>query len=412
MLAAVALGSGLPASGGTPGGVDVVVVSGSLEDRLISFITDAIESTSAQVVVLQLDSSATLRGDVEQLLELVSDPPVPVAVWAGPEPATVGGGALRLLAASAIRGAAPGVVLGPASPTFAGGEVDAAEVAESHPQLPEEVISDRVVVTGDMRGFLQLVEPSIGQFVVGLDGIRASVHGSTVVLETARPEEEDGITVVRPAGEVRFVEPGLVDRTIRLGADPEAAFFFLIAGLSLVAFEFYAAGPGLAAAVAVACLLLGGYGLAVLPVQWWAVALVPVGLALYTVDFQRNDLGWKSVVGTAALVAGGLFFVDAAPQMVVSWWIVLLIVLGAALWFGFALTAVVRARFSTQTIGRDHLIGQIGRAATSIEPEGTVVVDGAHWRARASRVSGIGEGDDVAVVAVEGVVLLVDPVSD
>jgi membrane-bound serine protease (ClpP class) len=182
-----------------------------------------------------------------------------------------------------------------------------------------------------------------------------------------------------------------------------------VAGLSLVAFEFYAAGPGLAAAVAVVCLLLGGYGLAVLPVRWWAVALVPVGLVLYTADFQRNDLGWKSVLGTAALTIGGLFFVDAAPQIVVSWWIVLLTVLGTALWFGFALTTVVRARFSTQTIGRDHLVGRTGRAESSIEPDGTVVVDGARWRARASRVSGIEEGDVVEVVAVDGVVLLVDP---
>jgi membrane-bound serine protease (ClpP class) len=91
---------------------------------------------------------------------------------------------------------------------------------------------------------------------------------------------------------------------------------------------------------------------------------------------------------------------------------VLIIVLGAALWFGFALTTIVRSRFSTQTIGRDHLVGRTGTADTAISPEGTVLVDGAKWRARSTRVSGIEAGDEVQVVAVEGVVLEVDPVSE
>jgi membrane-bound ClpP family serine protease len=83
--------------------------------------------------------------------------------------------------------------------------------------------------------------------------------------------------------------------------------------------------------------------------------------------------------------------------------------MGTALWFGFALTTVVRARFSTQTIGRDHLIGRSGIADTAIAPEGTVTLDGARWRARSTRGSGIAAGDPVIVKAVEGVVLEVDP---
>ena len=108
---------------------------------------------------------------------------------------------------------------------------------------------------------------------------------------------------------------------------------------------------------------------------------------------------------------GGLFFTDAAPQMVQTWWIVLIVVLGTALWFGFAMTTIVRSRFSTQTIGRDHLIGRTGIADTAISPDGTVLLDGARWRARSTRVSGIEAGDGVAVVAVDGVVLEVDPIS-
>ncbi len=402
---------GLPAWAGGDDGIDVVVVAGSLDGRLTDFVIGAIESSDAQVVVLQIDSAATLDGDITGLLELVSDPPLPIAAYGGPDPARVSGGALRLLSSAQIAGAAPGVLLGPAAPTHAGAADDSDAIRAADPDLPELLVSGSVSVADDFDGFLDLVEPSIGQFVVGLDGREVVVAGSPVVLHTAVEEVVDGISGVRPSVNVRFIEPGLIDATIRLGVGPEAAFFFLVVGLSLAAFEFYAAGPGAAAAVAVVCLLLGGYGISVLPVRWWAVALVPFGLLLYTIDFQRNDLGWKSILGTGALLFAGLFFTDAAPQIVQTWWIVLIIVLGTALWFGFALTTIVRSRFATQTIGRDHLVGRIGAADTAITPDGTVVVDGARWRARSTRVSGIEAGDQVEVVAVEGIVLEVEPVS-
>jgi len=409
VFATSAILAGLPALAHGDQGIDVVVVSGSLDGRLINFVIDAIEDSDAEVVVLQIDSAATLNGDFDELLELVTDPPTPVAVYAGPAPARVSGGALRLLAAAPIAGAAPGVVLGPAVPTRAGASDDAAAIWAAHPDLPEELVAGSASVVDDFDGFLDLVEPSIGQFVVGLHDRAVIIDGAPVNLETAVAVIGDGVVNLRPSGEVTFIEPGLIDATLRLGIGPEAAFFFLMVGFSLVAFEFYAVGPGAAAAVGVVSLLLGGYGISVLPVRWWAVALIPVGLLLYTIDFQRNDLGWKSLLGTGALISAGLFFTDAAPQIVQTWWIVLIIVLGTALWFGFALTTIVRSRFSTQTIGRDHLVGRIGTADTAIAPDGTVVVDGAKWQARSTRVSGIEAGDRVEVVAVEGVVLEVDP---
>ena len=412
ILTLATLAVALHAAADSGSGIDVVVVSGSLDGRLTDFVIDAIETSDAAVLVIQLDSAATLDGDIDALLELVADPPLPVAVYAGPDPATVSGGALRLLAAAPVKGAAPGVALGPAAPTRAGDADDASGVSDAHPGLPESLLNGRIAVRDDFDGFLDLVEPSIGQFVIGLDGHVVTVAGAVVTLATAQEVVEDGVTGVVPSTTVTFIEPGLIDTTLRLGVGPEAAYFFLVVGLSLMVFEFYAAGPGVAAVIAVVCLILGGYGVAVLPVRWWAVALLPFGLLLYTVDFQRNDLGWKSLVGTAALLGSGWYFTDAAPQMVSTWWIILLIVVCTALWFGFALTTVVRSRFSTQTIGRDHLIGRIGTADTAISPEGTVRVDDALWKARSTRVSGIEPGDQVEVVAVEGIVLEVDPLSE
>ena len=159
-------------------------------------------------------------------------------------------------------------------------------------------------------------------------------------------------------------------------------------------------------------LFLAGYGFATLPMNWWAVVLAVIGIGLYTWDFQRHELGVRSIVGTVLLIWGGFSFVGGPEQLHTKWWAVVLTVGGIMLFYLFAMTTIVRSRFGTPTIGRDHLVGAAGIAETSLEPNGVVVIDGARWRARAHRAAGIESGAPVEVLAVEGITLQVAPPAD
>ncbi|MEX2322302.1 MAG: NfeD family protein [Acidimicrobiia bacterium] len=397
------------ASAGTDSRVDVIVVRGNLDARAIDFVVGAVLESDAHLVVLQMDPGVVLSDDIAGLLQVVSDPPVPLAVWLGPAPASARGGAALVMAAAPVTGAAPGTVIGPALPVVAGGDDDTM-VDEFAPSLPSEVRGGQVVVgESPIVSLVDLVAPSIGQFVVGLHGMEVVVAGETVTLETARTEVVDGVASIVPLHQVRFIEPGLVDRVLAVGTQPATVFAFLVFGLALIVFEFYAAGPGIVAAIAASMLLLAGHGMATLPVWWPAVGAAVLAVVLYVVEFQRNDLGWKSVLGTLLLGFAGFRFVGGDETLTPSWWTVVLIVLATVAFFGIALTTVARTRFATQTIGRDHLIGRTGTALGALDPEGLVDLDGARWKARATRAAGIGNGDRVTVVAVRGVVLLVDP---
>jgi len=380
-----------------------------MDGRLADFVVDGIEGSSAQAVVIQLDVPAVVTGDVDELLTLLADPPLPVAVWVGPDPARVRGAGVGILAAAPIRGAAPGVTIGPAAPFIAGDAETVDAFADLFEDAPRSVIDDVLEVDAPIPGLVEIVEPSIGQFVVGLDGLELTIGDRSVVLSTATTGVEAGIEVIKPGAPVTFIEPGVIDQVLRVAVRPDAAYFFLVLGLALAAFEFFAAGPGLAAAAAALILLLAGYGIGVLPVSWPAVAATIAGLGLYTADFQRNDLGWRSLLGTIGLGWGGFAFIDGSGQLSTSWWVVLMVVVGMALFFGLAMTSLVRARFSTRTIGREHLVGLEGVAASAIAPDGEVELNGARWRARALRASGIEAGDSVRVVAVEGINLEVEP---
>lgn len=390
------------------GHIDVVVVRGNLDARLADFAIDSIESSSAALIVLQVDVGAVLHERAFDLFELVADPPTPVVVWAGPAPGTVRGAAVLLLGAAHVSGAAPGVTVGPASPLVSGGLTTDPEVWR-FTGLVDEVVEGSVTIGVGGDGVVDLAEPSIGQFIMAVHGSEVTVGGESRVLDTARTEVVDGVEVLLPSRSVRFVEPGVVDRVLSLGTQASPTLFFLVFGLALIVFEFYAAGPGIAAVIGAAMLLLAGHGLVTLPVWWPAVAAVAVGVALYVVEFQRNDLGWKSILGTGLLWAGGHWMVGSDPFLRPTWWVTVLVVAGAAAFFAFALTTVARSRFATQTIGRSHLIGRSGVADGPVAPDGYVTVDGARWRARAARASGIGDGDPVRVTAVDGITLDVEP---
>jgi membrane-bound serine protease (ClpP class) len=93
----------------------------------------------------------------------------------------------------------------------------------------------------------------------------------------------------------------------------------------------------------------------------------------------------------------------------VPWWELVLVVGGTLLFFVAALPAFVRARFSTPTVGREGLVGELGTVEVAVDPDGVVLIRGSRWRARTNRATPIGAGDPARVVAVEGLVLEVEP---
>jgi membrane-bound serine protease (ClpP class) len=392
------------------GAVIVADVRGPLDQRALDFLTAAVETPDAQVVVLQIDNPGIASGDPSSLIDAIVASRTPIAAWVGPAGAEAYGGVAALLAFADTAGAAQGARIGYPSPIVARGADD---LLGGDPARPDRLaaiaaIDGTVDITSADAGTVMLdsVVPTIGQFIAGLDG--KTLDG--VVVETAQERTlEDGTVVLEPSVQVRFIKPDVLTRTFRLASRPEATFFFLVTGLAAVAFEFYAAGVGITAGVASLCLVLAGYGVATLPIDWGSLVAVLVGMAAWTADFQRNQVRWRSVVGTVLLVYGGLTLTTAAPQFAPRWWAIALTVLGAGLFYVFALTTVMRARFSTRTIGREYLVGRLGVAETGFDPEGYVLIDGGRWRARSHRAAGIAAGDRIEVLEVNGIVLEVGP---
>ena len=385
------------------GHVKVIEVGGLLDDATLRYLLEAVgdaASEGAQIAIVQLDSSAAV-GDIdllEQAALLLANPPLPIVVWLGPAPAVAGGGAAQLLNSGVEVAAAPGTRIENWSPAIAGTTQDLFAPPEGL-DLPWTVEAADMVL-------IDRIVPSVRQLIQDLDGEVFVVEGRRQVVSTIMEAESgDGITTIPTT----FTQPGLLHRFLHLAARPEATFFFLVIGLTLASFEFYAIGPGLAALAGALSLFLTSFGLSVLPINWWAVAGAIAAMWLLTLGYQKGGILGITAPGSILLIWSGFNFSAGAPQVRTAAVGVILSVLAALFFYLLAIPTMGRARFSTKTIGRDALVGKSGFATADFGPDGVVEVDGARWPATAHRESGIRAGTEILVTAVEGWRLEVEP---
>lgn len=162
----------------------------------------------------------------------------------------------------------------------------------------------------------------------------------------------------------------------------------------------------MAAVSGAVCVVLAGYGLGVLDTRPIGVILLVAAFLAFAVDVQTGVPRLWSAIG-AVMLAVGTFTLYASHSL--SWLhrgvgivLTLLLVLTG-------LPSLVRTRYSTTTLGREWMIGELGSAVTAIGPEGVVDVRGGHWKATTNRLTPIAAGEPARVVAIEGVILEVEP---
>ncbi len=383
--------------------MDIVQVGGLLDPVNAELVRRSIREAAGRgttAVVIQLDSSAASvpLAKIASLGRLISTSPVPVTVWVGPTgTGRAVGAAFSLVAGADVAGMAEGTRIGRQTGSIPAGAGAARQSVGGSGGAP---LRNRTVGTDEARrlGLVQIVAPTLSDFIGQLDGLE--VKGRTI--STAQSKSP---FVLRDDLDIRFRKPGLVDRTLHGLGSPSATYFFVVAGLLLLLFEFFSAGIGIAAGTGAGCLALSAYGLGTLGTRPLGLGLVLLATVAFGVDIQAGSPRFWTGLGTVALVIGSLTMFESGRP---GWLALVLVIVGALLAVLFGIPSTVRTRFSTPTIGREDLVGAIGTATTAIDPEGTVEVRGAPWRAR-TFPKPIAVGDRIKVVAIEGLVLEVIP---
>jgi len=388
---------GSTAPGSSSGGrLDIVKVSGLIDPVNTDLLKRSLAAAAgdhALALVIQLNSTGGTisQGQLDALTFRITHGPVPVAIWVGgsSRPRAYGA-AYGILRSGDFTGAGPGSRVGKELPPL----------LRAPDGLEHRTISGDDAVD---KGLVNVSSPTLVDFLGELDG--KTIKGTTLHLGASGQPGTPGRGFRRDL-QFAFSQLSIVPKLLHTAASPNVAFVMLLIAMCLAVFEFFTAGVGVAAGTGVVFGLLSAYGLGVLPTRGYAVALLALSVIGCSIDVQAGAPRVWTAIGVAAYAVGAVRLYDGQA---VSVWVLVVMGLLLVLFMVSGMPAMVRTRFSTPTIGRESMIGEMGVALSGVEPEGTVQVNGAPWRARTNRATPIPAGEPVRVVAIDGLLLEVEP---
>lgn len=391
--------------------VDILQVNGLFDeivvDEIIRSIDRAVDNGS-QALVLQTDSKGAVVSDerMVELMHIVDEAPIPIGIWVGQSGAHLYGAPAQLLLVADVTGMAPGARIGNVGP----------QLSDEFPLGPGlDQLRDRTVGLSDARDLAifkqRISDEGIATVANMIDALDGYVEGGIELDTTIEVVTESGVVQRETIAVARFIKLDLADELFHTVASPPVAYLLFLIGLALLIFEFYTAGVGVAGVVGAGSVILACYGLAALPARGWAVGLIVLAMVAFAVDVQVGIPRFWTGVGIVLTFIGtfSLYEPITGTSIWPSWLAVIAGLGGTMLAFIVGMPSMVRTRFATPTIGREWMVGADGVAVQAIDPEGTVQVGDAQWRARTNRATPIEAGEALKVVAIDGVTLEVEP---
>ena len=370
--------------------VVVVEASGLMDPvmvRMMQRTLEEVDTTKTIALVFQINISGSVVEEekIVALGKAISSSPIPISFWIGPSGSRAKGPITELALISGDIGISPGSKIGKIGQSILSSN---SSEAQKNFDLYEKTFNyEEAIEKGIARS-----SPVLLEHLVGLEGFE-------VISDVDSGE-------IKPLTQTRFEEMNPPDQFFHSVGSPAITYLLFLAGMGLLVFELYTAGVGIAGVLGALCLLLGFYGLAVLPSNPWGIALLIFSMFSFAVDIQTGVPRFWSGVATISLVVGSLLLFDGLS---LSWLTLLFGILLTVSCMSAGMPAMIRTRFATPTIGREWIVGELGMALEEINPNGTVEVKGAIWKAQTNRATPIKVNDEIRVAAVDGFWLDVEP---
>jgi membrane-bound serine protease (ClpP class) len=155
-------------------------------------------------------------------------------------------------------------------------------------------------------------------------------------------------------------------------------------------------------------LILGFYGMSVLPVSYAGIALLILAAILFVLEIKVTSFGLLAAAGIVSLVLGSsMLFKSADPAIRVSRDLIAGMAVVATAVVAFLVTMVLRVHRRRAATGREGMVRERGVARTDLAPRGKVTVHGEIWDAVSA--APVAAGQPVEVIDVDGLLLRVQP---
>ena len=379
------------------------------------------EDRNAEVLILQLNTPGGSIDTMNQITEAIRASDVPVVVYVSPRGAWAASAGSLITMSAHASAMAPETIIGAASPVGGSGEdlgetIKAKEMealaakaraftahrGDDAVKLAESMIFDARAVTSKEALDAHLVDfivDNTDDLLEALDGFTVQMSDGTQTLHTADVD-------------IETIPMSLIEELLLVITDPSIVFMLGTIGLLLLWIEISSPGGWVAGFMGVVFLALSGYGLGVLPVNWFGIVFIITAFVLFILDIKAPTHGALTATGVASFIAGALILFNSSVTPT-SLRVPVPLIVGTGIVFGALFFAIMwvalRARHAPIRTGEESLIGKTGTAKTSVDDAGgQVQLMSELWSAEAVEGSEkIRKGDAVEVVEVKGLRLKV-----
>ena len=369
------------------------------------------EDDGYDAVVLVLDTPGGLGSSMRGIVKRFLSATVPVIVYVAPPGSSADSAGAVITMAADVAAMAPQTNIGSSTPISLNGE-------DISKDLRRKIVNDAAAYVGELArehdrnveaaekmvteasnygareakriGLVEAIAPTLPALLREIDGTKTVPKG--LVLQTAGAEIDD-------------VEMSFWQRARDFLVDPNLIALMLSIGLIGIVVELWNPGlifPGTVGAIS---LILGLYGLQVLPVSLAGLFLMLLAAGFFVAEAFVPSHGALTLAGAITFVLGALMLFDPAGDAYqVSLPVALAIAGTLVVLLGFAIAKVVRIRRLPPAVGTMQLVGD----EAVVRRDGMVFVNGELWRARTADGSPLVTGERVRIEGIEeGLRLLV-----
>ena len=417
---------------------DVSGAIGVATTRQLKLAMDRAQAEHAEALIIRLDTPGGLVSSTRELIKQIVASPIPIVVYVAPSGARAASAGTFLVYASHVAAMAPGTNLGAATPIEIGGvpgvpqprrdepkkddkstsgtqpqttaerkainDVVAllrslAQLRGRSPEFAEKAVRDAATLTAEeahKQAVIEIVAGNTDDLLTQLDGRKVAIGGAEKTLATK-------------SAQIVTIEPDLRTQLLSVISNPNVAFLLLMIGFYGIILEFWNPGSFVPGVVGGISLILALIGLSALPVNYGALGLLVLGIALMIGEVFTPGIGALGIGGLAAFIAGAYFLIEgtgADIDIAVSLPLIIGMAATTALLIFGVIAAAMEARRRAPVTGAEQIIGSIGQVIAWQDATGQIRVLGEVWNARAARP--MQTGDTVRVVGRDGLTLIVD----
>jgi len=383
------------------------------------YATDEIERANDErydAVVILLDTPGGLSEAMRDIYKKELASRIPVIVYVSPDGARAASAGVWIGQAADVLAMAPQTNLGSSTPISSGGGNipsdlkrkvinDAAKslrgLAEEHGRngdWAEQAVRTASNLTARQAlrmNVIDAVAPSLPALLQQLEGYKTKPKGHVLHLSGAKIDR---------------VEMSFWKKILDTLIDPNLIVLFMSIGTLGLIVELWNPGLIFPGTVGAIFLILGLFGLQVLPISAAGALLMLLAFAFFAAEAFVPTHGAITLAGAVCFVLGALLlFEPAGDTYKVSLPAVLAIAGTLAAMMALVAFKIVQVRHAPVVTGTSELIGQVGVVREALAPNGVVFVHGELWQAH-TEGEPLEPGTPVRVEGIDdGLVLEVNP---